>query len=68
VSEQLPVRLVLAEGGSFHTLVVEIPAALVERYDRLIDLLREEPAVTGAIYVDHRRLVAAYIDNGGGDS
>ena len=65
--ERLPVRLVFAESGAFHTLLVYIPASVFERYDRLIDVLREEPAVTGDVYVDPRRLVAAYVDRGEND-
>jgi hypothetical protein len=61
-SGRVAVRLVLADGGAFHDLVVRLPAALLDRHDRLIDALREEAAITGELYVDHRRLVAAYLD------
>jgi hypothetical protein len=62
---RVAVRLVLADGGSFHDLVVRLPAALLDRHDRLIDALREEAAITAELYVDHRRLVAAYLDEAG---
>jgi hypothetical protein len=55
------VRLVLADGGSFHEVVVELPADVVRGYDRLIDALREDPAVTADLFVDPRRLVAAMV-------
>lgn len=55
------VRLVFADGGSFHELVVHLPTEVLVRYERLIDALREEPAIIGELYVDSRRLVAASI-------
>lgn len=59
--ERVPVRLVFADRGSFHDVVVRLPADVLGRYERLIDALREEPALTGALFVDTRRLVAAYV-------
>jgi len=53
--------MVFADRGSFHDLVVELPSAVLERHERLIDALREEPGITGGVYVDVRRLVAAYV-------
>ena len=57
---RVPVRLVFADRGSFHEMVVELPGDVLARYDRLIDALREDLAITGEIYIDRRRLVAAY--------
>ncbi len=54
------VRLVFADGGSYHTEEVTLPAASVDGYDRLIDCFREDPKVLKKIYVDVERLVAAY--------
>lgn len=59
---RVPVRLVFADRGSFHELVIQVPADVLARYDRIIDALREDLAVTGEVYVDKRRLVAAYLD------
>lgn len=56
------IRLVLADRGSFHDMVVKLPSEVIGRYERLIDALREDPDVTGAIFVDHHRLVAAYVE------
>lgn len=56
------IRIVLADRGSFHEMVVKLPAVVLGRYERLIDALREDPSVTGAIFVDPRRLVAAYVE------
>lgn len=57
---RVPVRLVFADRGSFHEMVVDLPSDVLARYDRLIDALREDLAITGEIYIDRRRLVAAY--------
>ncbi len=57
---RVPVRLVFADRGSFHELVVRLPADLLAGYERLIDALREDPGITGEVFVDPRRLVAAY--------
>ncbi|MFS8637756.1 MAG: hypothetical protein FWJ74_06690 [Gemmatimonadota bacterium] len=59
--DRVPVRMVFADRGSFHEVTVHIPAAVVGRYGRLIDALREDPAVTGELFVDARRLVVAYV-------
>ena len=55
------VRLLFADRGAFHDLVVQLPTDVLARYERIIDALREEPSITGEIYVDLRRLVAAYV-------
>lgn len=55
------VRLVFADRGAFHELVVQLPADVLSRHERIIDALREEPSITGEVYVDLRRLVAAYV-------
>ncbi len=55
------VRLVFADRGSFHDVVVRLPTDVLRRHERLIDALREEPEITGAMFVDSRRLVAAYL-------
>ena len=62
--ERVPVRLVFADRGSFHDVLVHLPADVIAQYDRLIDALREDLQVTGEVFVDHRRLVAAYADQG----
>ena len=60
-SSNIRVRLVFADEGSFHTETISVPAGVIEDYDRLIDMLREEPAVTRNLFVDLRRLVSASI-------
>ncbi len=60
---RIPVHMVFADRGSFHDLVVHLPADVIERYGRIIDALREDPEITAEMYVDRRRLVAAYIES-----
>jgi hypothetical protein len=62
---RVSVRLVLADHGSFHDVIVDLPAGALDRYERIIDALREDPVITAELYVDSRRLVAAYRQDGG---
>ncbi len=55
------IRLVFAHEGAVHTEVVAVPTERLHQYDRLIDLLREEPDVTRRLYVDLRKLVTASV-------
>ncbi len=55
------VRLVFADEGTYHAENVHVPIGKLGEYDRLIDLLREEPSVTRQMYVDLKRLVSAYV-------
>ncbi len=55
------VRLVFADEGTFHTETVVVRVEQLAAYERLIDLLREEPGVTRHIYMDLKRLVSAYV-------
>ena len=57
------VRLVFADQGTFHAETVQVPVDMLDRYDRLVDLLREEEAVTRNLYVDMGRLVSAYVES-----
>lgn len=57
------VRLVFADEGSFHTEEIDVPRDRLAEYDRLIDLLREDPSVTQSTYVDLKRLVSAAVVN-----
>jgi len=56
---RLPVRLVFADRGSFYEITVNVPGDVLDRHSRIIDALREEPAILAELYVDMRRLVAA---------
>jgi len=55
------VRLVFADQGTFHSETIRVPLETLREYDRLIDLLREEPSVTQQVYADFDRLVSAYV-------
>jgi hypothetical protein len=55
------VRLVFADQGTFHAETVQVPLEMLDRYERLLDLLREEESVTRQMYVDMARLVSAYV-------
>lgn len=60
-SPTVPVRLVFADEGTFHAETVSVPLDKIQEYDRLIDLLREDPSVTRQMYVDLKRLVSAAV-------
>lgn len=53
------VRLLFVDEGSYHHETVRIPAGVLGRYDRLIDCLREDPAVLARLHVDVTRLCSA---------
>lgn len=55
------VRLVFADEGTFHAETIDVPRDRLDEYERLIDLLREDPSVTRGSYVDLKRLVSATI-------
>jgi len=61
LAQTVTVRLVFADQGTFHAETVRVPADVLSRYDRLIDLLREEEGVTRHMYLDLQRLVSAYV-------
>lgn len=55
------VRLLFADEGTFHAETIEVERSRLDEYDRLIDLLREDPGVTRSTYMDLRRLVSAAV-------
>ena len=61
----LTVRILFVDEGSYHHEEVRVPAGALARYERLIDGLREEPAVLKQLHVDLDRLCAAWIVDGG---
>lgn len=56
-------RLLFVDDGSYHHEEVELPAESVEAYERLIDCVREDPEVLKRLYVDVRRLCAAWVSD-----
>jgi hypothetical protein len=60
------ISLLFADEGAFHHETIAVPAEALARYDRLIDCLREDPAVLERTYVDVDRLVSAQVESGDG--
>jgi hypothetical protein len=60
-SEEVEVRLLFVDEGSYHHEDVRVAAGLLDEYERLIDLLQEEPSVLKQIHVDLSRLCFARI-------
>ncbi len=56
------VRLLFADEGSFHHEVVSVPADALERHERLIDCLLEDPDVLRTVHVDVDRLCSAAVE------
>jgi hypothetical protein len=61
LNQRIPVRLIFADRGSFHDVVVHLSADALSRHERIVDAIREDPEITAEIYVDGRRLVAAVV-------
>ena len=59
------VRLLFVDDGAYHRETLTLPLEDMRHYERLIDYLREDPAVLGRMYVDVARLCAAYIVENG---
>ena len=62
------IRILFVDDGSFHHEEVEIPVAAMDGYDRLIDCLREDPAVLKRLHVDVSRVCSAELASEGGGS
>ena len=58
--ETATVRLVFVDKGVYHHEDIQLPRAGLDASDRLIDCIREDPDVLGGLYVDLKRLCAAY--------
>lgn len=54
------IRLLFVDEGSYHHEVVRIPEEALEGHDRLIDALREDPAILARTWVDVSRLCAVH--------
>lgn len=54
------IRLLFVDEGSYHREEIRVPGEALDRYERLIDFLREEPEVLRDVYVDVERLCAAW--------
>jgi len=60
-SPEVRVRLLFADEGAYHHEDLHLPASVVENYDRLIDGLREDPALLKKVFVDVGRLCGAWV-------
>jgi hypothetical protein len=58
------VRLIFADGGAFHREDVDVPVASLRAHERILDCLREDPAVLARVHVDAARLCAAFVVDG----
>ncbi|MCG6955473.1 MAG: hypothetical protein LJF04_05720 [Gemmatimonadetes bacterium] len=61
VKSKVKIRLLFVDEGSYHHEEVEIPAASMAAYDRLIDCVREDESVLKGLYVDVDRLCGAWV-------
>ncbi len=60
-SARTTVRLLFVDEGHYHHEEIQVPTEALERYERLIDLLQEEPAVLRHTFVDLSRLCSAQV-------
>ena len=60
VSARTTVRLLFVDEGQYHHEDLSLATDVLDRYERLIDCLREDPAVLREMYVDVARLCAAW--------
>ena len=59
MSDMRTVRLLFVDEGSYHHEEIQIPAESLEGHERLIDCIREDPALQKDLYVDVDRLCSA---------
>lgn len=59
--ERVRVRLLYAEQGGYHSEVLSVPGAGLNDHERLIDFIREDPAVARECYIDAARLCSAHL-------
>ncbi|GMV05587.1 MAG: hypothetical protein AMXMBFR53_18640 [Gemmatimonadota bacterium] len=58
---RVKVRLLFVDEGSYHHEEVDIPAASLDGYERIIDCIREDEAVQKRLFVDVHRLCSAAV-------
>jgi len=59
--KRVTVRLLFADDGEFHDQDVALAAASLEKHERLIDALMEDPKILRQIHIDFQRLVSAQV-------
>ena len=60
-SNRIQVRVLYAGRGGYHTEVISVPGGGMEEHERLIDFIREDPAVAAECYIDAARLCSAQL-------
>ncbi len=68
MSQETTVRLLFVDDGRYHHEDIAIPTDTLSRHERLIDCLREEPAVLKHLFVDTDRLCSARVVEAGEES
>lgn len=58
---RIRVRVLYADRGGYHAETIAVPGEGMEEHDRLIDFIREDPAVAAECYIDAARLCSAQI-------
>lgn len=59
--ERIRVRVLYTGRGGYHTEVISVPGGGREEHERLIDFIREDPAVAAECYIDAARLCSAQV-------
>lgn len=59
--DRVRVRVLYAGRGGYHAEVISVPGSGMEEHERLIDFIREDPAVAAECYIDAARLCAAQV-------
>ena len=59
--DEVRVRLLFADAGTFHHEDLSVPSSVVQKYDRLIDGLMEDPAFLKGVHLDPGRLSGAWV-------
>lgn len=65
-SDRIQVRVLYAGRGGYHSEVISVPGDGMEEHERLIDFIREDPAVAAECYIDAARLCSAQVVDDGG--
>ncbi len=60
-SDRMRVRVLYAGRGGYHSEVISVPGDGMAEHDRLIDFIREDPAVAAECYIDAARLCSAQV-------
>lgn len=57
----MKIRLLFVDDGAYHHEEIQLPDGSLDDYERLIDGLREDPAVLRQLFLDVERLCAAWV-------